>query len=157
MAGETLDRPWRRLGPSSQGDGTARGGYGRDIFEMDGYTCAYCGLLMLKDFGYYLQLSVDHVVPKATKGYDPTLIEDKANLVTCCRACNEFGNRYRPDLPVPTTEDTFWEVRDRVFRERRALINKRRERELERYERIRRFTRLPGDLKVIAEPPPGSE
>jgi hypothetical protein len=136
----------------TQGDGTARGRYGRDIFEMHGYTCAYCGLLMLKEFDYYLQLSADQVVPRSTKGYELALIEDTTSLVTCCRACNEFGNRYRPDLPVATTEDTFWEVRDRVFGERRALIIKRREGELERYERIRRFTWLPGDLEVVSAP-----
>lgn len=49
MVGETHNRPRTRLGMQSQGDGTARGGYGRD-FEMDGYTCAYRGLLMLKEF-----------------------------------------------------------------------------------------------------------
>ena len=157
MAGETLDRPRHRLGPTSPGDGTARGGYGRAIFAMDGYTCVYCGLLMLKDFDSYLQLSVDHIVPRSMKGYDATLIEDRANKVTCCRACNEFGNRYRPNLPAPTNEEEFWDVRDHVFRERRALILKRRERELERYERIRRFTWLPGDIDIADEPPSDSE
>lgn len=156
MAGETLNRPRMRLGVPSQGDGTARGGYGRGIFEMDRYTCAYCGLSMLKDFESYLQLSVDHVVPQSTKGYDPVLIEDMANRVTCCRACNEFSNRYRADTPADPTEDTFWELRERVFRERRALILKRREGELERYERIRRFTWPPGEPEAVPEPASGS-
>jgi len=157
MAGETLNRPRGRLGIPTQRDGTARGGYGRDIFMRDEYTCAYCGLLMLKEFEYYLQLSVDHVVPRSTKGCDPTLIEDAANLVTCCRACNEFGNRYRADIPTDVTEDAFWDLRDRVFPERRALIMQRRAAELDRYERVRRSTRLPADLEIHSQPEPRSE
>jgi HNH endonuclease len=155
MAGETFNRPRARLGVPSQGDGTVCGGYGRTVFTMDQYTCAYCGLRMLKEFDVFLQLSVDHVVPWSTKGCDLTLIEDTANLVTCCRACTDFGDRYRTALPVPTSEDEFWDVRDRVFRERRSLILERRDQELERYKRIRRITRLPGDLEIVSQPESG--
>lgn len=83
-------------------------------------------------------------------GFDPALLEDLSNLVTCCRPSNDFGNRYIVvDDPPPFGDDeTFWGIRDKVFEERRVLIGKRRASAAERYERIRRFIWLPGDVRI---------
>jgi len=138
----------------SRGDGTSRIGYGPAIFALDNYRCDYCGLDMADEFESWLQLSVDHVVPRsmARRGFDPLLLEDMANLVTCCRACNEFGNRYSLDASVPTTEDEFWDLRDRAFAERRALTVGRREQARARYRSWRKFTWFPEDLQVTSDP-----
>jgi hypothetical protein len=119
------------LGRPTQGDLTARHGYGPPVFEQCGYGCAYCGLDMAASFENWLQLSVDHVVPRqmAGRGFDAELVEDITNLVTCCRACNDFGNRYTvPDGP-PASAEAFYDLRDRVFAERRAMILAKREQE----------------------------
>lgn len=46
----------------------------------------------------WLDVSIDHVIPRGTVkrlGYPQDWVEDIANLVTSCRACNEFLNGYR--------------------------------------------------------------
>ncbi len=110
-AGRTiLPRPRQR-------DGTARHGYGLDVFAQCGYTCVYCGLDMAETFESWLQLSVDHVVPHqmADHGYDRKYVESISNLVTCCRACNDLGNRFTIDNPPPTTDEAFLALRDAVI------------------------------------------
>jgi len=119
------------LGKPRQGDMTARHGYGPPVFEQCGYACVYCGLDMAASFEGWLQLSVDHVIPhQMTKpGYPAALVEDITNLVTCCRACNDFGNRYTVNAPAPASEAEFYDLRDKVFAERKAMILRRREEE----------------------------
>ena len=124
----------RRLGRPRQGDLTARHGYGPPVFAECGYVCVYCGLDMAATFEGWLQLSVDHVIPRqmAARAVDPypaDLVEDITNLVTCCRACNDFGNRFVAGDPAPTPEAAFYDLRDRTFAERRAMILARREQE----------------------------
>lgn len=128
----------RRLGKPRQGNATARSGYGPPVFEQCGYECVYCGLDMRATFESWLQLSVDHVVPAqmARRGYPADLVEDVTNLVTCCRACNDFGNRFTVQDPPPTSDDAFYDIRDRVFRERKAAIRAKREQERSIYQRL---------------------
>lgn len=116
------------LGIPPQGDGTARHGYGPPVFAQCGYACVYCGLDMRESFESWLQLSVDHVIPRQMRdrGYETAWIEDISNLVTCCRACNDFGNRFVVNAPSPTTHEAFLDLRDRVFLERRAAIAAKR-------------------------------
>jgi ADP-ribosylglycohydrolase len=112
------------LGRPRQGDVTARHGYGPPVFEECGYTCVYCGLDMEHTYEWWLQISVDHVVPRnaVSRGYPAEWIEDIANLVTCCRACNEFGNQFTvTDLPSANAE-AFFDLRDQVFAIRKANI-----------------------------------
>ncbi len=118
-----------RLGRPAWGDGTARTGYGKPVFDACGYSCVYCGLDMRASFENWLQLSVDHVVP-AQMGrsgvYDSDLVEDLTNLVTCCRACNDFGNRYTVSEPRPESDEAFYALRDRVFVTRKAAVHAKR-------------------------------
>jgi hypothetical protein len=128
----------RLLGIPPQRDGTARHGYGPPVFAQCGYACVYCGLDMRSTFEGWLQLSVDHVIPSQMKdrGYPADFVEDITNLVTCCRACNDFGNRLVVTDPPPTTHEAFLDLRDRVFRERRAAIIAKRNQERVIYERL---------------------
>lgn len=133
------DLPFRRYkgggrtpqGKPRQGNATARHGYGPPVFEQCGYACAYCDLDMAASFEAWLQLSVDHVIPRqmAKAGWQAALVEDITNLVTCCRACNDFGNRYTVTGPPPATTEIFYDRRDQVFLERKAMILAKRQQE----------------------------
>ena len=113
----------RLLGRPPQGDVTARHGYGPPVFEICGYTCVYCGLEMASSYGAWLQISIDHVIPRSAgaQGWSATWLEDRVNLVTCCRACNEFTNAYEVHDPTPDDEAGFFALRDRHFRAKRDL------------------------------------
>ena len=58
---------------------TAR--FARMIYEMDGYTCVYCGIQ--KD------LLIEHIIPLSRGG-----VTSECNCVTACRLCNaKKGNK----------------------------------------------------------------
>ena len=133
--------PTSLLGRPSGGDGTARGGYGRPIFKRDGFRCRYCGFDLGGTYRGWLQLSVDHVVPAQTKTrqQDPfpaEYVDDAANLVTCCRSCNDLGNRWTVNDRAPTSELAFLDVRDRVFLQRRARLALRQREAEAQYRRL---------------------
>ena len=111
----------RLLGTPAFGGGSSRRDYGRPVFEQCGWACVYCGVDLGSTYETWLGLSVDHVVPQsATRaGYPSEWIEDLTNKVTCCRHCNEFLNQYRVTVPVPDSLEGFFDLRDRVFREKR--------------------------------------
>jgi hypothetical protein len=138
------DKPFARyasggselLGIPAWGDGTARHGYGRPVFAECGYQCVYCGFDMGAPYESWLNLSVDHVVPGhlVKAGWPREWVFDRINLVTCCRACNEFLNGYRvTDVAIPPTFADFIAIRDRVFDEKRDLALARHLVERERY------------------------
>ncbi|MGH2428592.1 MAG: HNH endonuclease [Candidatus Limnocylindria bacterium] len=141
---ELPDRPFARyanggaelLGIPAWGDGTARAGYGRPVFAECGYQCVYCSFDMGAPYENWLNLSVDHVVPEhlVKAAWPREWVLDRINLVTCCRACNEFLNGYRVIDPTPpATFAGFIAVRDRVFDEKLAHALKRHAVERERY------------------------
>jgi len=105
------------LGLPPSGDGTCRHGYGPPVFAQCGDTCAYCGRALLDSYDAWLSVSVDHVVPRSVSWYSARLqwVEDIFNLVTCCRACNEFLNQYLCAEAEPTTVAAFVDIRNRVF------------------------------------------
>lgn len=134
------DAGLKPLGIPKGGDGTARHGYGPPVFEVCGYSCVYCGFDMSQPYQAWLNLSVDHVVPSHTvKSQWPNAwVLDLFNLVTCCRACNEFLNGYRMGATaVATTIEDFVAVRNRVFREKFEHAAQRHRVELERYQKAR--------------------
>jgi hypothetical protein len=71
------------------------------------------------------------MVPRSTAWYQrkKQYIEDMFNLVTCCRACNEFLNQYPCDVPDPATVEEFAVLRDLVFQEKRQLAEDRHAKE----------------------------
>jgi HNH endonuclease len=150
-SGPGLRRPLpRTITPGrALGDGTARHGYGPPVFDRDGYACVYCGLDMLASYQAWLQLSVDHVIPQhmiKRHGYRKDWIEDLANLVTCCRSCNEFGNRFQFDDAAPASPSEFFDLRDRVFVQRRARLSLAHALERLNYEKLRAHTNQPDGI-----------
>lgn len=124
------------LGIPGLGGGTARHGYGLPVFAQCGYDCVYCGRNMAAPYESWLDLSVDHVVPNhlVGAGWPREWVYDLINLVTCCRACNEFLNGYRViDTAPPATFAEFVAIRDRVFDEKAARAADRHAVERGRY------------------------
>lgn len=76
-------------------------------------------------------VSVDHVVPQQMVGvgYPADWVFDEANVVACCRPCNDLFNRDPVIGEMPLTTEAFFDLRDRIFSERRARIVERREAE----------------------------
>ena len=110
--------------PSGAG---ARNGSARDILRWCGYHCVYCDLGMRTSSGW-LQLSVDHVVPQQVvgMGFPREWVRSAANLVACCRPCNDLFNRDPVVESVPSTLEGFFDLRDAIFQQRRAKILARR-------------------------------
>lgn len=115
------------------GGDTARRGYGLKFMQKTGQTkCAYCGADLVGTYEGWLQLALDHVVPESVcKSFElpDEWTHDCSNKVLACAACNGFHNRYRQplDAACPQTLDEFFDLRDRIFAERKALIAKRHE------------------------------
>ena len=105
-----------------------RKGYGLKLMKITGQTCcAYCGMSLVEPYTNWLQMAVDHVVPQSVgRGFalSAEWIHDASNCDLSCAACNGFGNRYRPPEATlcPTTLEEFWQLRDRIFTERWAII-----------------------------------
>ena len=126
------------LGRPPSGDGSCRTGYGPSVFAECGMVCVYCGHDMGASYEAWLHLSIDHVIPSGTVkqlGWPREWVEDIANLVTCCRACNEFLNGYRVAEPSPETLDEFFALRDKHFIAKRAWVIERHTRERNAYQR----------------------
>jgi hypothetical protein len=78
-------------------------------------------------------MEVDHVIPTSICESNNIRSEwrwDYSNTVLACATCNGFCNRYAPDInPPPDTLDAFYDLRDKIFTERRKLIAERHEKE----------------------------
>ncbi len=119
------------LGKPKQGDASSRHGYGLPVIEQCGALCVYCGRNLLQSYENWLDLSVDHVVPRSDSWYPAcqAWVEDLANLVTCCRACNEFLNQFRCSSQQPASFAEFAVIRDAVFLSKRRQAMERHEQE----------------------------
>lgn len=120
--------------------GSARHDYGPPVFALCGFECAYCGFDMAEPYENWLSLSVDHVVPDylTRAGWPANWVRDRFNLVTCCRACNEFLNGFRIlKIDPPATLEEFLAARDRAFDEKRSLAQRRHAIERDRYDSAR--------------------
>jgi len=115
----------RLLGKPAWGNGSSRRGYGLAVFDRCGTGCVYCGYDMGSAYEAWLNLSIDHVIPGGDGrrlDYPTEWVEDIANLITCCRACNEFLNGYRVTEPAPLTVEEFFTMRDRHFERKREWV-----------------------------------
>jgi hypothetical protein len=85
----------------------------------------------MSTFEGWLQLSIDHVIPQQSQGagYPAEWILDATNVVSACMPCNGYFNRDPVLDAVPVTLDAFYDIRDRVFLERKARILARRDTE----------------------------
>jgi 5-methylcytosine-specific restriction endonuclease McrA len=86
-----------------------------DIFERDGYKCAYCEL-DLRDSR--TQSTLDHILPKCVFDSKPEANHDE-NLVTCCLKCNRLKKDWFPQHPT----DVAWYTRAGFIRAARLQIN----------------------------------
>lgn len=122
------------LGKPPLGDATCRHGYGLDVFKQCGTACVYCDRELSEPYEAWLDISVDHVIPVETVkrlGYPRERVDDLANLVTCCRACNEFLNQYSVNDDVPGTVEEFFDLRDQHYLKKREMARGRHRRERE--------------------------
>ena len=109
--------------------------YGLKFMRKTGQTCcAFCGLDFAATYQNWLQMALDHVVPTrtGTAKYIPAeWLDDSSNKVLACAACNGFRNRYKlSEAEVcPTTLEGFYDLRDRVFAERKTLVMESHQRE----------------------------
>lgn len=64
-------------------------GYGHPIHKKYNYICQYCGFDG-RPFPCWLQLTIDHVIPRSCGGSD-----NDDNKVTACQACNSITSRMK--------------------------------------------------------------
>ena len=70
-----------------------------EIISRDKHTCVYCSFKG-DSFEKWLQLSIDHLIPKSQGGND-----DFENLVTACNHCNSVTNRYKVSSEITSIDD----------------------------------------------------
>ena len=122
--------------PVPSAKSNARHGYGLELQCCTKQTsCAYCGVSLVDDYYHWLLLSVDHVIPKKEcqrLNLPKDWRESISNLVICCSACNGFDNHYKIPWDEPDGSwniDRFFQLRNRVFEDRKTRILKRHEEE----------------------------
>lgn len=129
--------------PPNANGANCRHGYGIPIVKHYGPSCAYCGKDLSESYDAWLDLSVDHVVPRqaignkkwgATETY-MNWIESLANLVPCCTACNEFLNGYKTGITdqPPADGRAFLALRDEMLAGKREYALRRHQLEREYY------------------------
>jgi hypothetical protein len=129
----------RKLLGRVKGD-TCRHGYGLQFQQITRqHSCAYCGMSLIDTFEHWMQMCLDHVIPvscaKVLK-LDGDLYDDITNKVLACAGCNTFGNRYVPKFDIPEVgrdEEAFFDLRDKIFVERKSQILDRRNLEMTAY------------------------
>jgi hypothetical protein len=125
-----------KLLPKKKG-GNARRGYGFELMRLTGQTCcASCDDDLVGDYHRWLLISVDHVIPVGESkrlGIPEDIYDSYSNLVLCCLGCNGFDNRYPLCSQDPERDwrpRRFFELRNRVFVDRKERILKRRSEEI---------------------------
>jgi hypothetical protein len=109
--------------------------YGLKLMRLTGQTrCAYCDADFTASYEVWLTMALDHVVPTSVciaAKIPVSWTGDYSNTVLACAACNGFCNRYRPSVKFvePMTLDGFYDLRDRVFEERKEKIRERHSQE----------------------------
>ena len=118
--------PRALLSPIPWSKGSSRTGYGVPVFERIGYSCLYCERDMKATYEDWLDLSVDNIVPY---NLIEKWIDDLSNAATCCRHCNEFLARFKLDSSAPKSLKEFFDLRDKVYLQKKELALSRHEEE----------------------------
>ena len=124
--------------------GNARRKYGHWLVEHGQTFCAYCEMSLVDSYEHWLLLTVDHVIPVSEKdrkeghrlGIPQIWHESYSNIVLACSGCNGFRNRYEvswQEQKESWEESDFFKFRDRVFQEKKALIEEARISEMRFY------------------------
>ena len=90
-------------------------GYGHTIHIKYNFACQYCGYDG-RAFPNWLQLTVDHVIPRSCGGTD-----DDNNKVTACQACNSITSRMK-FAPGVEISQALEEKRERVLSRQTAFF-----------------------------------
>jgi hypothetical protein len=119
-------------------------------------TCAYCGVDLVISFDHWLQLALDHVVPKGVCkqfGLPGCWTEDRINKVLACAACNGWDNRYKPPALTmcPGSLHAFCQLRDRIFQDRQARVAECRKKEREFFDQRLWERRVSQPVKRVKE------
>lgn len=123
--------------------GNSRHDYARYLREKTGQgSCAYCKMNLVDTYDHWLMTSVDHVVPWNANQHEKikaAWIDDLANAVLCCSACNGFLSQVTlkrlgvlDEERHPRTVNEFFALRNKVF-------SLKREKALERHKEERAF------------------
>ena len=110
------------------------------LYQLTGQdSCAYCGNKLLESFERWQVLAIDHVIPDETgkqKGIRDEWLQDLSNAVFSCVPCNRYKNKYQllPAEACPESPAAFFDLRDRVFTERRELAARQRAKDLKGYQ-----------------------
>ena len=108
--------------------GACRRGYGRKFIKNTKQKkCAYCGENLVAEYKKWLNMAIDHVIPVNLCNkwrLQEEWIEDYANKVLACNACNSFCNRYEPPKAIsrPKTLKAFFVIRNKIYQERKKKI-----------------------------------
>lgn len=96
-------------------------GYGYKVHKRDGFICQYCGFDG-RSFSGWLQLTVDHIIPRGQGGTD----EDD-NMVTVCHVCNSITSRMKFSIGMSIEDikqEKIKKVKERQAEYRRFWIEK---------------------------------
>ena len=121
--------------PKRSGSNSRRG-YGLQLQRLTNqHRCAYCNVDLVSDYYRWLLLNVDHVIPESEcirLGIPEEWAQSLSNQVISCSGCNLFDNRYQM-LDVESKSEwvplEFFELRNRIFKDRAEKIRHRREEE----------------------------
>ena len=105
--------------------------------------CVYCDISLVDEYYHWLLLNVDHVIPASEckrLGIPDEWHHSFTNVVLACFGCNLFDNRYRIEWAEarPANDWTvpeFVSLRNAVFAERKERILKRRDEEINFFNR----------------------
>jgi len=109
--------------------------YGLQFMKVTGQTrCAYCGMDFTASYENWVQMALDHVVPTSAGkviSINPDWLEDSASKVLACMTCNGYDNRFSlsEDKTCLETLEDYFDLRDRVFSERKKRIENRHQEE----------------------------
>ena len=106
-------------------------------------ACAYCNSDFLGGYETWLTMALDHVVPTSVckeKNIPPEWADDFSNMVLSCGACNGLRNRYTyiKSILLPLSRESFVEMRNCIFVERKDLILAAREKERTEFHKLLR-------------------
>lgn len=88
-------------------------GWGHPVFQRDNFVCRYCGYDGKTDYRHWMQLSVDHIMPRNSGGTDAP-----DNMLTCCKSCNSITSRM--EFPKGISIENIIEQKKRRVAERHA-------------------------------------
>lgn len=87
-------------------------GWGFETHKKCNFQCQYCGFDG-RDFKNWLQLSIEHIVPRSHNGSD-----ESRNLITVCNSCNSMTSRMK--FNENQTRDEILEIKKQRIKDRHS-------------------------------------